>query len=658
MNHLKRTGLLLTVTFASMVVPGAWGQLVVDWLPSGVANWNVGTNWADIGAGQNVPEAQFGEAARIASGGTAQVVDTPPAVGGINITNGGVDVAAAGNLVSQAGVQGATGNVQVGAAGALSVAGSLTAPQLQSSGTLQTVGPASALTITGPLNHNGTFVAQLTAATHGALRVTDTAAVGGAFVADFAGAPVSHGSRWDILDVVSLTGGFASVSFTGTLPGDGQIGRLQQVAGGNGTLLQLEIEQRLVLHVDRETRIVAITNPSTSPISFDLDGYAIASAVGSLGPAGWNSLDDQGVSGGTWFETGSGGTPNGLAELNPSSFTTLAPSAALALGTIYAPNFVQFGQETEDYVFTYNTANGETRDGVVKYTGDKQFNNVVLTVDPDSGEATMRNESQLPISFDGYTIGSASGSLLVSGWNSLEDQGAVGGAWLEANPTEFRVSEVMTQCCTTLTVNQGFNLGTLFDTAGARDLVFEFLIAGQAVPFLGEVVYGPIGSLVTGDFDGDGLWNCADIDALVGEIVAGTHNPAFDMNGDGLVNRADITEGGTGWLAVGGANNAGSTGGNAFLEGDANLDGSVDVSDFNLWNSAKFTNAAEWCRGDFNADGSVDVSDFNLWNSKKFTSSSGGLSAVPEPVAAPWLLGSVLACGLGQRRRARTPRER
>jgi len=26
-----------------------------------------------------------------------------------------------------------------------------------------------------------------------------------------------------------------------------------------------------------------------------------------------------------------------------------------------------------------------------------------------------------------------------------------------------------------------------------------------------------------------------------------------------------------------------------------------------------------WCSGDFTADGSIDVSDFNVWNNNKFT---------------------------------------
>ncbi len=149
------------------------------------------------------------------------------------------------------------------------------------------------------------------------------------------------------------------------------------------------------------------------------------------------------------------------------------------------------------------------------------------------------------------------------------------------------------------------------------------------------------GGGVTGDFDNDGSWDCADIDALVAEIAAGGTDLSFDMNGDGTVSAADVTDASAGWLAVGGANNPGATnGGNAFLPGDANLDGVVDVGDFNIWNASKFTTTPAWCSGDFNADGSVDVGDFNVWNGNKFQSSD--ISSVPEPGGMLMLLAGLM----------------
>ena len=48
--------------------------------------------------------------------------------------------------------------------------------------------------------------------------------------------------------------------------------------------------------------------------------------------------------------------------------------------------------------------------------------------------------------------------------------------------------------------------------------------------------------------------------------------------------------------------------------------------DFNRWNDNKFhCEGRSWGDGDFTGDGSVDASDFNLWNSARFT--GNGLAA-------------------------------
>ena len=117
------------------------------------------------------------------------------------------------------------------------------------------------------------------------------------------------------------------------------------------------------------------------------------------------------------------------------------------------------------------------------------------------------------------------------------------------------------------------------------------------------------------DFTQNGTCDSADIDFLINDITIGDNASIFDLTGDGLVNLADRDE----WLVQAGALNLPS--GNPYLLGDANLDGSVDVADFNRWNSNKFTNSNRWSSGDFNADGVVDVGDFNIWNSNKFQSS-------------------------------------
>ena len=140
-----------------------------------------------------------------------------------------------------------------------------------------------------------------------------------------------------------------------------------------------------------------------------------------------------------------------------------------------------------------------------------------------------------------------------------------------------------------------------------------------------------------GDFDADDTWGLLDIDALVAAIVAGEDEEIFDLTGDGFVNDDDLSQ----WLANAGYRNNASR--NPYLEGDANLDGTVDVSDFNAWNNSKFTTVAAWSAGDFNADGSVDASDFNIWNANKFQTSD--TNVVPEPgglFLVAWALLAVL----------------
>jgi hypothetical protein len=161
---------------------------------------------------------------------------------------------------------------------------------------------------------------------------------------------------------------------------------------------------------------------------------------------------------------------------------------------------------------------------------------------------------------------------------------------------------------------------------------------------IADANFGTFEGDITGCFDSDkdGDLDCADIDALINEIAAGTNNMAFDYTGDGLVDLADRDA----WLVEAGAQNLGP--GRTYLLGDANLDGNVDVSDFNIWNSNKFQANAAWCSGDFNGDGNVDVSDFNAWNSNKFQSAA---AAVPEPDGVTAFLVSSLLLLIRRRRR-------
>ncbi|HEY6564609.1 MAG TPA: hypothetical protein VIY86_08945, partial [Pirellulaceae bacterium] len=197
------------------------------------------------------------------------------------------------------------------------------------------------------------------------------------------------------------------------------------------------------------------------------------------------------------------------------------------------------------------------------------------------------------------------------------------------------------------TPSPGHSFSIMSATGGVTGVFGSVVEPSMANQLRMEVVYSPtlvrLSFLPSGDFNGQGGFNCLDINALVAHVASGGTSPAFDMNGDGLVNPADVTV----WLAEAGAENLAS--GNPYRPGDANLDGVVDGSDFGIWNSNKFTSVAAWCSGDFSADGVVDGSDFGIWNSNKFTSSDSGQSVIPEPTFG--LAGSLAFALLYARRR-------
>jgi hypothetical protein len=144
-----------------------------------------------------------------------------------------------------------------------------------------------------------------------------------------------------------------------------------------------------------------------------------------------------------------------------------------------------------------------------------------------------------------------------------------------------------------------------------------------------------------GDFNDDLTLNCTDVDALVAEIAGGGMGMPFDLNGDTIVNMADLNL----WLQEAGTFNVGGP----YLPGDATLDGLVDGSDFGIWNANKFTFDNGWCGGDFNADGSSDGSDFGIWNANKFQSSSAA-TQVPEPTAHLIILSILATLGMSRQR--------
>ncbi|MEM8680038.1 MAG: reprolysin-like metallopeptidase, partial [Planctomycetota bacterium] len=177
----------------------------------------------------------------------------------------------------------------------------------------------------------------------------------------------------------------------------------------------------------------------------------------------------------------------------------------------------------------------------------------------------------------------------------------------------------------------------LFAPAGGWDVADNGtytvrLFAGQVSDVSGNVAIADadIGTFdvalpfPAGDFNENGLLDCADIDLMTTTIADGINDPSLDLTGEGVLNYADVLV----WIE-----DLKGT-----FVGDANLDLVVDGSDFIQWNAHKFTSGTAWCSGDFNADGTTDGTDFLLWNNNKFQAADGAgtliapLQASTQPI--------------------------
>jgi hypothetical protein len=397
-------------------------------------------------------------------------------------------------------------------------------------------------------------------------------------------------------------------------------------------------------------------------------GFARADVYNWVGPSGGNWTDSANWTGGGGLFPGAGDTAqidpslncainvNGSQSVGALDFTNaggLATSGSVLLNsgslTIGSAASVAGGQAlggSASIIAPVNLSGG-TLEGTLSITGN--VNSTGGTISPGSsgtpgtinvtGNVTLNHASTLDwkLGNPGVSIGGGvSDALNINGNISLDGtlnltalSGFGAGAYRAMNYTG------------TLT-GAGLTLGTT--PAGLYRYAID-TIAADAVNLNVVPLYSP--GYPPGDTNHDGLTDVYDVD-----YIYDTFNPLLfgnfpqrlptdlncDVNGDGVVNQADVTYELNHYLHT--------------TYGDANLDKAVDFLDFqtllNHWQFAntkwdaylgQYTTFACYEFGDFNGDGVVDFLDFQIlldeWNPGGWNFAP---SETPEPASLSLLL--------------------
>jgi glucose/arabinose dehydrogenase len=194
---------------------------------------------------------------------------------------------------------------------------------------------------------------------------------------------------------------------------------------------------------------------------------------------------------------------------------------------------LRYGIDSSGEIFVMTKTDGFIR----KLVGVDALNELVLRVDPMTGQARIENKAASGATIKGYSILSSSNSLRPGDafWHSLTDQGQ--GGWVEAGPDVNALSELNPMSQLSIPNGAGFNLGAPFNPAGSEDLKFEFQIIGNTGTTTGIVTYG---SLLAGDFNRNGVVDAGDYvlwrKTNGQQVLRGV---GADGNGDGMIDNSD-----------------------------------------------------------------------------------------------------------------------
>ena len=353
------------------------------------------------------------------------------------------------------------------------------------------------------------------ASNHSAVSVTGSVTLGGTLDLEFEGGVTPDiGDSWDLI--------------TGTIAAGGKFDRIlgPSLAKGvrygidtSNNSVAVNVESALTLHVNTVAGSSSIVDYIGDT---EIVSYVIRSKNGAFNVAGWNSMSDAAVSG--WEES----SPREavVSELNLHETTKFTSGQSHDLGGLIADfdAILPFGISApgDEFTMTYKTIDGETHDAIIEVTSLK--NNLVLTVDPETGMATLQNHSLSTIELVSYVVESDAGSLDSSGWDSMADQNIDG--WEEASPTENHLSELNLNDLLVLNPGQIISLGSLMTLDAIEDLELEFRLNDAEGSILdGVVVYGDLAIELAGDYDFDG-----DVDADDLAIVANGFGDIFTLS--------------------------------------------------------------------------------------------------------------------------------
>lgn len=518
----------------------ALGQPAPYFWNGGTDNFSVTANWveADDSVAPGPPESRFNEVAIFERGGQATVTGVVPSTldgeevrpGALELINGTLTITNTGVLRVVPDPVNNPSNFTIGNT------------EIINSGVLELVSGAvfetETLAFDDPdivVDSPGTLALTLTGPGFSPIRVEQQAQLGGTLSLGFDGYTPATNDTWTIINAGGIDGGFDAITTPGVELPPAQFYDLRTAAAPGGrSEAELFLNQtQIVLQVDRRSGEMTLSKAVGSSVA--IDGYQIVSDSGSL-----TSDDDRWTRLGETFPGSdwrvSNPSSNQIAELEPGGSTEVG-ATPVSLGRVFSPEapteFRQPSATVEDLLFQYTTADGAIETGVVSYV-NQPVNDLLIQIDPVTGNVRLSNPSPFDVAIDGYRLLSEAGSLTPAGWSSLDERGDVG-AWRESNPSSAAVAELLQTGELSFTSGAFFDLGQLFDEVdGERDVVFEFLFPGESQPLLGAVVYAPIVvSDQDGDFNGDGVVNSADFTVWRDNLNRPESTGVLSGNGDG-----------------------------------------------------------------------------------------------------------------------------